>query len=96
MKNIVNLHNWKASQIDSFSKFIIAHTLLGVKIRVTACSKEKRTWFKTGPKLSYKLQQFINNLTQKMGSVFIDTPCITNFRIRLENALWFNITVMMN
>ena len=40
----------------AFTKFVIAHTLLGVKIRITACSKDKRTWFKTSPKLCYKLQ----------------------------------------
>ena len=40
----------------AFTKFVIAHTLLGVKIRITACSKEKRTWFKTSAKLYYKLK----------------------------------------
>ena len=40
----------------AFTKFVIARTLRGVKIRITACSKEKRTWFKTSPKLFYKLQ----------------------------------------
>ena len=56
MKDIANLYNWRASQIDSFTKFVIAHTLLGLKIRITAFSKEKRTWFKISPKLCYKLQ----------------------------------------
>ena len=48
----------------AFTEFVIAHTLLGVKIRITACSKEKRMWFKTlryKSKLRYKLQQFRNN-----------------------------------
>ena len=59
MKDIVNLQfciiggHFKSI---AFTKFVIAHTLLGVKIRITACSKEKRTWFKTSSKLFYKLQ----------------------------------------
>ena len=42
----------------AFTKFVIASTLRGVKIRITACSKEKKTWFKTSLKLFYKLQLF--------------------------------------
>ena len=33
----------------AFTKFDNAQLLLAVKIRMTACSKEKRTQFKTGP-----------------------------------------------
>ena len=44
----------------AFTKFDNAQLLLAEKIRMTACSKEKRTLFKTSPKLSYKLQYFKN------------------------------------
>ena len=44
----------------AFTKFDNAQLLLVVKIGMTACSKEKRTLFKTSPKLSYKLQYFRN------------------------------------
>ena len=57
---LVNLHNWRHLKSIAFTKFDIAHTLLAVKIRMTACSKEKRTWIKTSPKLCYKLQYFRN------------------------------------
>ena len=42
----------------AFTKFDNAQLLLAVKIRMTACSKEKKTLFKTSPKLSYKLRYF--------------------------------------
>ena len=38
----------------AFTKFDNAQLLLAVKIRMKACSKEKRTLFKASPKLSYK------------------------------------------
>ena len=44
----------------AFTKFDNAQLLLAVKIRMTACWKEKRTLFKTNPKLFYKLQYFRN------------------------------------
>ena len=40
------------------TKFDTAQLLLADEIRMTACSKEKRTLFKTSPKLSYKHQYF--------------------------------------
>ena len=39
----------------AFTKFDNAQLSLAVKIRMTTCSKEKRTLFKTSPKLFYKL-----------------------------------------
>ena len=42
MKDIVNWHNWTASQSIAFTKFGMVQLLLAVKIRMTACSKEKR------------------------------------------------------
>ena len=42
------------------TKFDNAQLLLAVKIRMTACPKEKRTRFETSPKLSNKLQYFRN------------------------------------
>ena len=41
MKDIVNLHDYRLKSI-AFTKFVIAHTLLGVKIRVMTCLKEKK------------------------------------------------------
>ena len=39
----------------AFTKFDTAQLLPAEKIQMTACSKEKRTLFKTRPKLCYKL-----------------------------------------
>ena len=76
MKEIVNLHNWMPHKSIAFTKFDIAHMLLAVKTRMTACSKEKRTWFKKSSKLYYKLQYFRKYRTQKTDSVFFCTHCI--------------------
>ena len=55
MKDRVNLHNCMPLKSIAFTKFDIEHMLLAVKTRMTACSKEKRTWFNISPKLYYKL-----------------------------------------
>ena len=69
-ENIKKLHGWlwqAYSEICiieqylksiAFTKFDNAQLLLAAKIRMIACSKEKRTLFKTSPKLSYKRQYF--------------------------------------
>ena len=64
MKDRVNLHNCMPLKSIAFTKFDIAHMLLKVKAQMTACSKERRTWFKISPKLYYNFS-ILQNIKYK-------------------------------
>ena len=82
MKDMVNLHNWTASQVEigrhlksiAFTKFDFVQLLLAVNIRMRVGSKEKRTLFKKSPKLCFCTLEIIKH--EKNGLRLFYTACI--------------------